>query len=388
MMIPNRKVPAVLATTALMILRNRLSEQVWGSHGVNTFADDPVSLPVGRTRAAPERRRPPRRIATPHSRQSNASEQSPRTQSRWLGGVGVIGDSISDEYRFYAPDRVMARNWVEVLTATRGLDFGSPSAGLVGGARVRRFAYNWSQSSATTSSLMAQGQHTGLAAQAASGAINLAAITVGTNDFTDVLFTSRSVAAMEPALERASSNFVAILDSLLAINPTLKIAAFTAVDLRSSPLIRGALGSGLISAAMAQAYGSAVASYNDRLRDYVSGRSRRVVVVDEDRLLDEIVTADRYPVGSVELERFNAGNGIRHLFLSDGFHPGTLGQCLIANRFLDAINAGFGLDIPVLGGEEMVGIAHAVPKPSGLSLIGTGVLALFGYGRRRRVQAA
>ena len=41
--------------------------------------------------------------------------------------IGILGDSISDEYRFYAPDRVTARNWVEILAATRGVFFGDPS---------------------------------------------------------------------------------------------------------------------------------------------------------------------------------------------------------------------------------------------------------------------
>ncbi len=81
-------------------------------------------------------------------------------------------------------------------------------------------------------------------------------------------------------------------------------------------------------------------------------------------------------------------NDIGHLFLGDGFHPGTIGQALIANWFLDAVNSGFGAEIPLLGGDEIVDIARAVPKPSGASLIGSGVLALFGYGRRQRPIAA
>ena len=43
-----------------------------------------------------------------------------------IEGIGVIGDSISDEYRFYAPDRATARNWVEILASSRGLYFCNP----------------------------------------------------------------------------------------------------------------------------------------------------------------------------------------------------------------------------------------------------------------------
>ncbi len=37
-----------------------------------------------------------------------------------LGGIGVLGDSYSDEYQFYSPDRLTSRNWVEMLAVTRG----------------------------------------------------------------------------------------------------------------------------------------------------------------------------------------------------------------------------------------------------------------------------
>jgi hypothetical protein len=107
------------------------------------------------------------------------------------------------------------------------------------------------------------------------------------------------------------------------------------------------------------------------------------VVVDINDLLSGVVQAGRYAIGGKEINRAAASNDPRHLFLADGFHPGTIGQCLIANRFLEAINGGFDARVPLLGDEEMVRFAALVPTPSGLSLIGTGVLALLGYGRRR-----
>ena len=65
----NTKAPAILATTALMILRNQLSERVWGAHGVNTLAiDDPRPKPAGRRGV----RRPPPRFS-----QATRAEASP-----------------------------------------------------------------------------------------------------------------------------------------------------------------------------------------------------------------------------------------------------------------------------------------------------------------------
>ena len=45
-------------------------------------------------------------------------------RGEWRGGIGVLGDSYSDEYQFYPPHRSTARNWVEILAATRRLNFG------------------------------------------------------------------------------------------------------------------------------------------------------------------------------------------------------------------------------------------------------------------------
>src|SRR5436189_6373933 len=87
------------------------------------------------------------------------------------GGIGVIGDSYSDEYEFYPPDRSTARNWVEILAATRGMDFGPYSRASRGEPRNMGFAYNWARSCATTDDVIATGQHTGLAAQMAWGEV-------------------------------------------------------------------------------------------------------------------------------------------------------------------------------------------------------------------------
>src|SRR5262245_64938796 len=87
----------------------------------------------------------------------------------WRGGIGVLGDSYSDEYQFYPPDRSTARNWVEILAAARVLDFGRFSTTGRGEPRNQGFAYNWARSDATTADLIATRPHTGLAATVARG---------------------------------------------------------------------------------------------------------------------------------------------------------------------------------------------------------------------------
>src|SRR5215831_19716891 len=100
-----------------------------------------------------------------------------------LGGIGVLGDSYSDEYQFYPPHRSTARNWVEILATTRGLNFGRFSTASRGEPRNQGYEYNWARSDATTDDLIATGQHTGLAAQVARGEVSVVVIFIGGNDF-------------------------------------------------------------------------------------------------------------------------------------------------------------------------------------------------------------
>src|SRR5437764_3970064 len=93
-----------------------------------------------------------------------------------LGGIGVLGDSYSDEYQFYPPDRSTARNWVEILANARGLNFGRYSVESRGEPRHQGFEFNWARSDATTTDLITSGQHTGLAGQVARGEVGVVVI--------------------------------------------------------------------------------------------------------------------------------------------------------------------------------------------------------------------
>jgi hypothetical protein len=127
-MMPNRNAPAAFATTALMILRNRLSERVWGCHGVHTLPiTDQSRRLVDKRRLATGPFPPLARSATILSCTSRPALLH-SDMSDHIEGIGVIDDSISDEYRFYAPDRATARNWVEILASSRGLFKSSTTA--------------------------------------------------------------------------------------------------------------------------------------------------------------------------------------------------------------------------------------------------------------------
>ena len=64
--------------------------------------------------------------------------------------IGSLGDSLTDEYEFYGPDRTAARNWVQILGTTRSaeVDFGAFTTMDRGETRNQGYAQNWARSGA------------------------------------------------------------------------------------------------------------------------------------------------------------------------------------------------------------------------------------------------
>jgi phospholipase/lecithinase/hemolysin len=278
------------------------------------------------------------------------------------GAIGVIGDSYSDEYQFYPPDRSTARNWVEILAATRGLDFGGFSTAGRGEPRNQGFEYNWARSDATTDDMIATGQHAGLAAQVARGEVGLVMVYIGGNDFINALKAPDPSAALADVLPRALANHRAAVETLRAASPDVKIVLATLSDIRNLPEFGRPIREGQIPPEVADAFTAAIKEYNAQIKATAAG-DRRVAVMDLDMTtrFANLVCRDRVVVDGLRMDRANPGNTLDHFFLADWRHPGTIGQGLLAKLFVDTINAKFGAGVAPLGEHEIVSFARAVP---------------------------
>src|SRR5436309_1495753 len=145
----------------------------------------------------------------------------------WRGGIGVLGDSYSDEYQFYPPHRSSARNWVEILAAKRRLDFGRIHNDDRDEPQVRGFEYNWARSAATTDDLVAQGQHTGLAAQVGRARVQFVVVFIGGNDWIRALESPEPSISVERVLPRALGNLRIAIETILASSPDVKVVVTT-----------------------------------------------------------------------------------------------------------------------------------------------------------------
>ena len=104
-----------------------------------------------------------------------------------VDALGVMGDSLTDEYAEETYD--YARNWLEQLTLFRAINTGPTAAeagqpgGTWGEPRRTGYEYNWARSGATSTTLLTDGQHTGLAALVAPEGISHVVLAIGSNDF-------------------------------------------------------------------------------------------------------------------------------------------------------------------------------------------------------------
>jgi hypothetical protein len=270
----------------------------------------------------------------------------------------VIGDSYSDEYQFYAPDRSTARNWVEILAATRKLDFGPFSIAPRAEPRNQGFAYNWARSDATTETMIATGQHTGLAAQVAHGDVTLAVMFIGGNDFINAVKAPDPLAALRQAGPRAEANFEHAFQTILAAHPDVKLVVATVPDIRHLPEFCAAIRAEQLSSACALAATATMAHYNAQIRA-LSCHNPRVSVLDLDmvtRLRDRL-NPETVSVAGRPIERWVPGNDPTHLFLADLRHLGTVGQGLLAQLAVAAIDEKFHAEVAPLTQREILEFA-------------------------------
>lgn len=275
-------------------------------------------------------------------------------------GIGVIGDSYSDEYVFYPPHRSLARNWVEILATLRQLDFGPYSEVSRGEPRNAGYAYNWARSGATTDDMIAQGQHTGVAEQAARGEVGLVCVFIGGNDFLEALGQPDVPAALAEATERAASNLEQAVQTILDASSTVRVLLATLPDLRDLPELADANPDRDVAAAHTQAVARAILGYNGRVW-LIARDNPRIDVVDlhlTTRLAQVLAPRAVY-VGGRAISRAEHGDTVEHVFLGDRRHIGTVVQGLLARTLVTAINRHRdGAPIEPLTDSEILDIAY------------------------------
>lgn len=287
------------------------------------------------------------------------------TAAGWRGGIGVLGDSYSDEYQYYPPDRDQARNWVEILAQTRGLDFGPLSLGSRGVPRHQGYAYNWACSGATTDDMIADGQHSGLAAQVRDGSVGLVFIFIGGNDFIRALSRDDPAQAAMEAASVAVQNVQKAITAILEASPDVKIVLATVPDIGELPEFAEPCRDGTLPRSTLRAVDAAVCRFNQEIRDRAKS-DPRIAVTDLywSTRVARMLSPQHLLVGGVRVWRNGPSNEFDHLFLADRRHIGTVAQGLMARMFIETLNSRFHADLAPLSDQEILQAATRARRES------------------------
>ncbi len=293
------------------------------------------------------------------------------TPSR-LGPIGTLGDSYTDEYRFYTPDRNHARNWVEMLHTLREVSFGPYTTQSRGEPRNQGFAYNWARSDAT-STTMVQNQLPGLAAQAAKGQIRYASIFIGGNDFLGLAAEAEAgqiaPANIATALTATTTTLITNVETsvatLLAANPNVRVVVSTLPDVSITPIAQKSAAGNPLAEALLQGIDQATTTYNTFLKSLAA--NPRVAVADLAGVTSQAIatsTNGTIAFGGQTINLVTPGDDYHDFFLADGLHGGTVAQGIIADTFVSAIDSKFGEQLFPVTPQEIVRYAQRVQVTS------------------------
>ena len=268
-------------------------------------------------------------------------------------GFGAAGDSLTDEYPLG-----IAQTWVQLLATEKDLNFGVEADW--GPPRDEGYEYNWALAGATSSALVAEGQHTGLAQQMDTGAVSYAVLAIGQNDFAPgteayqgIYSESWPQAQIDAFVDGVFTDIETAVTSLSATDGHLILA--NVIDHSLAPVTQ------LLypSAAQRERVSTVLEGLNDRLEDLAVQQG--VPLVDTfqlawDFLGTETETAAEQ-IGGVDI--FVAAGLDPHNAFVDGIHPHTILQGALGNVFLEAFSLGYGLDVSSLQFSEQELLAAA-----------------------------
>jgi lysophospholipase L1-like esterase len=258
-----------------------------------------------------------------------------------IDGLGAMGDSGT-------AGGTVNKSWVPVLVNQRGINFG-PGAN----------SYNVAQGGATSNSLLASGQHTTMAGLVSSGNVTLPTLLIGTNDFgtatgLQLANGTLSAAQVQSFINTRVTNITTAADTVLAAGPQGFIL-FGLPDVTLMPQANP------LNASQATRVRDAVTAVNSQLLSYAT--TRNITYVQTDLAMQSLLSAGPVTIGGVPIDVDGSGTGA--FFFRDGIHPGAIGNGLIANIFIEALNTGYGQSITPLNDFEILALAGLEGSYSG-----------------------
>jgi lysophospholipase L1-like esterase len=271
-----------------------------------------------------------------------------------LGKLGAMGDSLTDEY-WDSGVSTYASNWVSILVQFRGVNMGPTAAqagtNSWGSPRNGGCEFNWALSGATSAELLTEGQQTGLAGQASSNGVSSGVLDIGANDFnpaaTDayeaIYFGEWTAAEIQSYVNQTVSNVETALATVKGAGISMVLGNIL------DPGLTPAVDEFFTSPTSRQLVTAAVQSANIGLKNLA--QKYQVPLMDWYGLETAVFGSNAnlrstILVGNVAINLRGSDPGPpdwtpTDAFVSDGFHPNTVFQEMLANLILEAFNNGY-----------------------------------------------
>ena len=257
-----------------------------------------------------------------------------RTLLSVTSGLGVMGDS--------ATAGSSVTKWPGMLQTYEGLNFGG--AGL---------PYNFAVGGATSGSVLSGGQDTELAAQVSAGNVTLGMILIGNNDYgaqlNQIATGTLTGAALTSFQNTIVSNIETATNTVLAAKPQGFILG-SVPDITFEP-ISASLDTNPTEKARVE---NSISAVNSQLIAYAAARG--IPYLNFYGLAGALGGVTQIVVGGVPISLVNTGTDPHDFFL-DTVHPGIVGDAIIANLWMAAINKGYGTNLPLFTDQQILGFA-------------------------------
>ncbi len=288
--------------------------------------------------------------------------------------LGVMGDSLSDEYAEEGYGNY-AQNRFELFVNFAGFDLGPTAveAGQPGGTwgepRRTGYEFNWARSGATSGSLLADGQHTGVAAQVVPEGLAYVVLSVGANDYNPSSTAYQSIyanvwsqAQIDAHNAGIVANILTALDTVLATGVDVVVANLP--DYGLTPTVQGffpdPVGRQRVSAAISQANANLALAAFSRAVVLIDIYGASLAIFGPHSAPNTTLAIGDVPIQLTQSDTAGGGNPTAG-FVHDGIHPNTTIQGLTANLTLEALNLGYGAGLTLFTEAELLahrGIAY------------------------------
>jgi len=266
-----------------------------------------------------------------------------------LHGIGVMGDSASVKSPSY--------KYPAQLQTNRGLNFGG--AGL---------PYDYAVGGATSASLLSGGQHTKMRNDVLAGKVTLGITFIGNNDWLassvgQAIIGGTATPSQQTAFQNGIVNniksavdmqFNAGIQGMLlgsVEDLTLTPAAQSIVDPNNPDTL----------AAVARLQAS-ISVVNSQLLSY--SQEKHIPFVDFFALGNAITSSGGLTVGGVSINMVDSGSNPRNFWIDD-LHPGIVGNAILGNMWMKAINIAYGTNLTLYTDQQILALAGLTSSYTG-----------------------